>query len=398
MSELLLIARCPPYPLHLGDRLIIWHLARELAGAGWQIDLLAFAQQPEDYEQQEHYAAFFRSVQLFAEPQRGPADYLARLLRPGLRFPRSGAAAWSPEMWQAMRGALAAHSYDAVHLFGSVQVYEFYNALEGRPALITPYESFSLYMERLTAAEQNTLRRALLRARHYVAQRYESWMFGPYACVSVVAQPDREALLRLDPSLRVEVVPNGIETDYFCPQPDVTREAATLLFVGNYAYQPNVDAALTLAREVLPLVRQQVPQAHLLLVGHGPPPQVQALAGPHVTVTGAVPDLRPCHARASVFVCPLRLGAGIKNKVLEALAMATPVAASPLAVDGIAVQHEQHALVVPPEETAAAVLRLLADPALGARLGAAARKLVETEYSWAGAAQRYRALYASLNA
>src|SRR5690606_36881945 len=118
--------------------------------------------------------------------------------------------------------------------------------------------------------------------------RYESWMFTPYARTVVVSDADRDELLGINPSLPIDVIPNGIDLDYFQLQ-SVEREPAALLFVGNYEYAPNVDAALHLAREILPQVQAQIPGAKLWLVGNAPTPQMQALASESIQVSGRVP-------------------------------------------------------------------------------------------------------------
>lgn len=388
MPSLLLISRCPPVPLHLGDRLIVWHLARELAQRGYAIDLLAFAQRETDWQEIDEYRQFFRHVELFPEAPRRPRALLQRLLLPWARFPQSAAQAWSGAMWQAIEARLRSTTYDAIHLFGGVQVYEFAPLFRDLPALITPYESYSLYLKRLIAQGGGLAARLQRR----FAQHYERWMYTPYAGVVVLSPPDRDELHALNPALSLHVIPNGIDTDFFTPQ-DTPRDPATLLFVGNYEYAPNVDAALTLVQRILPAVQQHNPQARAQLVGNAPPPEVRALHSASVEVTGRVPDVRPYLAQATAFVCPLRVGAGIKNKVLEALAMGLPVVASPLSVDGIAAQHGTHALIAPVESLADETLRLLRDPALQQRLAQQGAALIQARYSWSGVADRYEALY-----
>src|SRR5206468_215326 len=101
-------------------------------------------------------------------------------------------------------------------------------------------------------------------------------------------------------------------------------------------YPPNTDAALYLIEEILPLVQRTVPAAQALIVGRDPPARLRSAGQrPGVTVTGFVDDVRPYLERATVFAAPLRFGAGIQNKVLEAMAMEVPVVASPLAADGL---------------------------------------------------------------
>jgi glycosyltransferase involved in cell wall biosynthesis len=388
MTHILLISRCPPYPLHLGDRLIIWHLARELAQRGHTLDLIAYAQFPGDYNEIAHYQPFFRQIQLLDEPTRTPLDYLKRLLLPATRFPQSASGAWSGAMWHAIEARLAQTSYDVIHVFGGIQVYEFFHLLRDYPTIITPYESFSLYLKR--ALEQHgSLRNRLNR---FVARQYEKWMYTPYGCTVVLTEADKAELLDINPSLSVAVIPNGIDLDFFRMEQQ-ERDTATLLFVGNYEYEPNRDAAMFLAQTIFPVIQQQIPDARLQIVGNAPPPALQALASNTISVTGRVADVRPYLAQATVFVCPLRVGAGIKNKVLEALAMGLPTVATPLSVDGIAVKHDESIIIASTEHIATETVRLLRDRALQGQLAHNGQAIMQAEYSWASVADQYMQLY-----
>ncbi len=388
--RILLISRCPPYPIHLGDRLIIWHLARELHARGHEIDLIAFTQYDGDNRGKSNYQAYFRQITLLPEPERSQGSYLKRLLWPPARFPDNAAASWSPQMWQTIETHLQQGDYDLVHVFGGVQVYEFAALLANHPALITPYESFSLYMQRLVDTEGDFH----YQIQHIVAQQFERWMFKPYQRVVVLADPDRDELQRLNPDLPVEVIQNGIDLDYFKGgNPVNERDPHTLLFVGNYEYPPNVDAALYLAQKIFPQVQQQIPDVRLQLVGNAPPEKLQALASEAIEITGRVPDVRPYLAEATVFVCPLRMGAGIKNKVLEALAMQIPTAATPISIDGISVTDGKQVLVAEPYYLAGKVVHLLEHRENQARLAENGRALIESRYSWQHVADQYEALY-----
>ncbi len=389
--DLLLISRCPPYPLHLGDRLIPYHLAQQLSSRGHRIDLLAFYADPRDAGEKAHYEHFFRSVHLIPEPRRAAVTYIKRQFR---MFPRRADDAWSPAMWNAISDRLSANRYDAVHLFGGVHVYEFRRLVQRLPNVIVPYESYSLFLERKLGQERRASGRLALRAQLALARRYERTMFDGYRAVVVLSEADERALRGLSPGLPLHVIPNGVDTDYFAPtgpEPD----QPILLFVGNYEYAPNVDAALQLAQHIFSIVKQQVSSARLLLVGSNPPAAVSALAGGDVEVTGHVPDVRPYLESAMIFVSPLRFGAGIKNKVLEAMAMRKPIVATPLSCDGIdGLGAEQRTLLGnSAEELASAVVRLVADSGLRQRIVQANRQLIESRYTWACVADQYEALY-----
>jgi glycosyltransferase involved in cell wall biosynthesis len=153
-----------------------------------------------------------------------------------------------------------------------------------------------------------------------------------------------------------------------------------IVFTGQMDYRPNIDAVTWFARDILPLIRKRHP-AHFAIVGRAPTPAVQALASDHVTVTGAVDDVRGWLAAADVCVAPLKLARGIQNKVLEAMAMARPVVASTAAAEGI-----DHAGTIRVAQTAQEfadrVTDLLEAPEAAAALGHAAREQVVRRYGW----------------
>jgi glycosyltransferase involved in cell wall biosynthesis len=150
-------------------------------------------------------------------------------------------------------------------------------------------------------------------------------------------------------------------------------------------YWPNVDAVQWFCDEVFPQLRTRFPELHFYIVGSRPAPAVQALAQrPGVKVTGTVPDVRPYIAHAAVAVAPLRIARGIQNKVLEAMAMATPVVVSPQALEGIdAVPGSELVLAEDAAAFADAVATLLAgQESAAAAIGQAARAKVQRQYSW----------------
>jgi sugar transferase (PEP-CTERM/EpsH1 system associated) len=178
----------------------------------------------------------------------------------------------------------------------------------------------------------------------------------------------------------IRALSNGIDVDFFDPEADFPRlakgEGPLLLFTGQMDYPPNAEAVAWFAREVLPLI----PAARFAIAGRNPPPSVRALASERVTVTGAVADMRSWLAAADVVVAPLKLARGIQNKVLEAMAMAKPVVASPAAFEGIEAEPGRDLLVAEDAAAmAAAIGRLLKAPGT---IGAAARRQMQRRYRW----------------
>lgn len=213
--------------------------------------------------------------------------------------------------------------------------------------------------------------------------------------VVTVSEGDARTLRAMDASLRVECVPTGVDVRRFSFRPLVGRTPGTVAFLGHYPHYPNEEAALRLCNEVLPLLRGRVPEARARLIGSFPTEAVRALAGPHVEVTGTLSDVRPPLADSRVFMAPMRLGRGIKGKILEAFALGTPVVATPLAVEALeGARDGEHLLLGEgPEDLALAAERLLRDDALSARLAAAGRAYAEQRFDWDDQARRLLALY-----
>jgi glycosyltransferase involved in cell wall biosynthesis len=259
-------------------------------------------------------------------------------------------------------------------------------------------DSITLLFERVLQAGPTWSSRMRAKLDLARTRSYEGRLLERFRRVLVTSPHDRDTLATLAtiPAAdhRLIVLPNGVDLDYFIPM-DLPREPATLVFTGKMSYHANVAAALDLATQVMPLVWQQLPEARLNIVGKDPTAELLALTtDPRITVTGTVPDMRPYLAQATAAISPMRYGVGIQNKVLEAMAMATPVISTPQAVSALQVQAGQEALVAgAPEAMAQAVVSLLTDPALRQRTGQAGRRYVETHHDWRLAAAKLETLY-----
>lgn len=200
------------------------------------------------------------------------------------------------------------------------------------------------------------------------------------ARVVVCSQLDRQ---RLDLA-GAAVVPNGYQRDGLpVGGRSANPEAPVFTMVGLMTYPPNVDAAVHFARDVLPLVRREAPEAQLKLVGHADG-NVESLADlPGVVVRGRVPDVRVELEQTDVAVAPVRFGGGTRIKVLEAFAHRLPVVATTTGAEGIDAADGIHLLIADDARSQAeACLRVIRDPALARRLAAAGAHLYEERYSW----------------
>ncbi len=204
-----------------------------------------------------------------------------------------------------------------------------------------------------------------------------------------------------DPTICVESVPNGVDTEYFRPDPSLPSPFGAsenpVVFTGAMDYWANVDAATWFIRQVLPGLIEQDASIRFYVVGSNPAPELLKLRCDQVVVTGRVPDVRPYLQHACAVVAPMRIARGIQNKVLEGMAMAKPVVTTSLGLEGLTAQPGRHLYVADDAARfAGAVLELLQTDARP-DTGAAARELVVSEYGWGAAAGALEALLGTPN-
>lgn len=204
------------------------------------------------------------------------------------------------------------------------------------------------------------------------------------SCQAVLLVSHNEAQSLGEDQGRITVIGNGVDVEYFSPAHSPSAKTPCLVFTGSMDYRPNVQGVCWFAHTVWPALRQAHPDLNLTVVGRNPAPAVRGLEGmPGITVTGAVPDVRPFLHSQSIAVVPLQIARGIQNKVLEAMAMARPVVASPQALTGLSVSVGSEVLQAHEVGSWLKIIpSLLADPERMRTLGQAARRRVESDYTW----------------
>jgi glycosyltransferase involved in cell wall biosynthesis len=259
------------------------------------------------------------------------------------------------------------------------------------------------------ASDRSATRKGRLVTRFELGRtsRYEPRLLAAFDHTLVTSPADRQALLELasnaglgDLRDRIRVLPNGVDLAYFVPD-ETPREPATLVLSGKMSYHANVTAAQQLVREIMPRVWARRPEVAVWIVGKDPARAVLSLANEaekgRVWVSGTVPDLRPYLRRATIALAPVPYGAGIQNKVLEAMACGAPVIASAQAVSALNIHAGTECRVAHhPGEFAEQILALLENPSQGRELGRAGRAFVEQNHAWSRIGGDLEQLYVSL--
>ena len=205
---------------------------------------------------------------------------------------------------------------------------------------------------------------------------------------------DREVIARASPGSRTETIGLGIDIP---DEPAGDGGEDHVAFIGGYKHPPNTDAALRLIRSIMPAVRERVPGLDLYLIGSDPTPEMFAESSPEDLITGRVPDAVPYMAAAPLLVLPIRLGGGMRVKLLEALAAGKPVIASRLAAAGLELEDGvQIVFAESDEEFAEAIVDLMGDPDARHRIGVEARRWAAANLSWDARVRAYESIYRTL--
>jgi sugar transferase (PEP-CTERM/EpsH1 system associated) len=378
MRDILFLAHRIPFPPDRGDKIRSWHLLEHLASLA-RVHLACFA---DDAADASHLAALREALggrlgEAHVEV-RGRGRVTAGALALVEGRPISLSLFDSPKLRAFVERKLADDRIGTVFAF-SGQMAQFVPAGARQRFVMDFGDVDSAKFDQYAEGRAGPMRWINRREGERLAAFERATAVRADLCLFV--SEAEAALFRARTGLaNIRALSNGIDVDFFDPAADFPRldkgDRPLLLFTGQMDYPPNVEAVAWFAREVLPLV----PAARFAIAGRNPPPSVRALASERVTVTGAVADMRSWLAAADVVVAPLKLARGIQNKVLEAMAMAKPVVASPAAFEGIEAEPGRDLLVAEDAAgTAAAIDRLLKAPGT---IGAAARRQMQRRYRW----------------
>jgi len=287
---------------------------------------------------------------------------------------------------------LTVRRFDIVHV-EHLRAAHFGKVVREVPKVYDAVDSISLLQER-TLRHGQFINRLVAYEELLKTRRYESQIINAFHHTLVTSELDRRAFLSLQPDLKMSLLPNGVDLDYFRGDGSI-KGSDTLIFTGKMSYHANAGAISHFVRDVFPLIRAKRPSVRLLIVGSNPPERVRKLnRHGSVAVTGFVPDMRPHFARATVAVCPMLVKVGVSNKILEAMAMKVPVVSTRLACEGLDVTPGKNILVGDsPPEFAAQVDRLLEDRELRYKITRAARAYVENNHDWKVVGKQLQGIY-----
>ncbi len=378
-----------PFPPKRGGKIRPFNMIRHLQASGHEVTVCSLVRSQAEADEgrgiEPHCQAFHSGL------VREPVQWARMIVRLPLLTPSSMGYFYSGDLAATVRGLLARERFDLIFVHCS-SVAQYVEHVQGVPKILdfgdmdsqkwleyAHYKPFPLSLGYTLEGSK------MLWAEKRLARRFD--------LCTATTRAEWQTLQDYGTGAQTDWFPNGVDANFFSPT-DGDYDADTISFIGRMDYYPNQECMQRFCKEVWPLLRARRAALKLLIVGADPSPAIRALGElPGVTVTGSVPDVRPYIRGSALMVAPLAIARGTQNKILEAMAMGVPVVTSSAAAGGVDAEPEQHLLVADaPEQIAAAVLRVVEQPAERARLATAGRERMLSHHAWPRSMQRLDAI------
>lgn len=378
--KILMITPYLPYPLVSGGQIRTYNLLKNLAKTH-KITLAAFIRDESEKNYIDKLTPYCHKVITFKRRKAwSPINILLAATTP---FPFLVSIYFDMWVRNKIKKELAQESYDLIHA-------ETFYVMPNIPKTKTPiflveqvieYLVYQRFVEGLPSFL--FFLKPLLLLDVFKIKWWERYYWKKAKRLAAMSGEDRQFIEALDKKLKVDVIANGVDIEYFSKTKKTPPKNPTILFIGNFKWLPNRDAAKFLIREIWPKIKMQIAGSKLWIVGRNAPQDIASLASADIAIDGSVDDIRTAYGAAHVLLAPIRNGRGTKYKILEAMATKTPIVGTKLAIEGINIKNGREAMVgETPESLADLTVRVLKDPTLGKSLATSAYALVAKDYNW----------------
>ncbi len=378
--KILMITPYLPYPLVSGGQIRTYNLLKNLAPKH-QITLASFIRDSSEEKYLGQLKPYCQKVILFKRRKAwSPLNILLSGITP---YPFLVSIYFDTKVKNQIKKELENEKYDLIHA-------ETFYVMPNIPQTKIPiflveqvieYLVYQRFVESLPAWAM--FLKPLLFLDVAKIKWWENHYWRKAKRLAAMSQEDQQFINNSNPNLQVDVVANGVDTEYFSKTKRKELKNSTVLFVGNFKWLPNRDAAKFLVKEIWPKIKSEVKDARLWIVGRNPPEDILKLAANDINVDDSIEDIREAYGKSHVLLAPIRNGRGTKYKILEAMATKTPIVGTRLAIEGINIKNGRDALVAQSsQDLAHATVEILKNPSLGKKLATSAYDLVSHDYNW----------------
>lgn len=377
--NILIITPRIPYPPYRGDKLKIFNISRILAKNN-SVHILTFYRNNKDRELIKPIEELGIKVILVKLTLIG--SFINALLAMFQQIPFQVAWYKSKKMQNKIDQYLSSENFDVIyyHLIRTAQFLT--SQINSRHLNVIDFtDAVSLYLSRMLEQEKNFLKRLFIRAELKRINKYEN-IVEKFDTLFICSEVDKKFLIDKGIKQDIEILNNGIDTDYFYSAPQ-DFDNKRIIFTGNMPYYANVDAVLYFAKDILPLVLKKDPEVKFYIVGQKPSQSIKRLSSKNIVVTGYVKDIKAEYLKSAVNVAPMRFGAGTLNKVLESIALGVPVIATSISILGLPKELRKFVFIADsPEQFADTVLEIINDNSIRSELMNEGKKIISKMLSW----------------
>jgi glycosyltransferase involved in cell wall biosynthesis len=378
-----------------------YNLILQLASLGHHVEVFAIGSNDQDYKDAEVLRKSGLTVHYYLQPIW--QSLLNSAFAIPTHLPLQSVYSWQLGVAHQIADRVSRKEYDVVHvehLRASCYGLFLKSKLPAQPVVWDSVDCISHLFEQASSQSRSLFGKIMTRFELPRTKNLEGNLVCSFDHALVTSITDRNALLELastskTPAAPLSVLPNGVDLDYFCLNPEVQRDKETIVFSGKMSYHANISMVKYLVTEIMPRIWNVRPDAHLVIVGKDPSPEIRELArNPCITVTGTVDDIRPFLWRATVSVVPLLYGAGIQNKILEAMATGTPVVTTSMPLSALGALSGDEILVADTaDDFSSEILRLIENKDLQNKIRKAGLLYVQKNHDWNKIASRLVEIY-----
>jgi glycosyltransferase involved in cell wall biosynthesis len=381
-----------PYPLTDGGKIGIFNITKYLALRGHSITMLAIStdRQPGDLSEVQRYC---RLEIVYKNTRHSAISAIGNLFS---SVPYNIAKRHSRDVERKLVELLTAQRFDVVHVDHLHMAHYGQLAKEryGIPIVLREHNVEMTLMKRFAQEQRNLFLKWYAQMQYQRLYKYEPVVCALFDKCLVITPEDEERIRSLNPTINTAVVPAGVDVSYFSPRHDIQKEKYSILWMGSLDWLPNADSFWWFYKQIFPHVIARCPNAKLYVVGKNPPVDVRHLRADNVIVIGFVEDVREYIARCQVSIVPLRIGGGMRIKIIETLAMEQAIVSTSTGCEGIAVTNGENILIADDEEKFAhSILELFEEEALRKKIGKSGCELVQRVYRWEEIAKRLEEEY-----
>ena len=389
--RILMVTPYVPYPPLSGGQVRSYNLIKHLS-RNHEITLFCYYRDESEKKSLTELKKYCQKVEFIKRrPAWSPAHIISAAVTPYPFLLLS--TYYSPSLKEKIRKELSRQSYDLIHC-------ETFYIMPNIPKTSIPILLVEQTIEYLVYQKfAREFKFFPLKPFMYLdiwkLKTWEKYYWKKASRLATMSEDDKQFINDVFPEVIVDVIENGVDVNHFDQTKHLKSKNPTVLFVGQFKWLPNMEAAKYLVTDIWPLIKNKVPDAKLQIVGRNPNQEILDLGKfPDVSIQSDVEDIRTAFGESDVLLAPIRNGKGTKLKVLEAMASGTPIVGTPMAAEGIAIENGKHALIGKnTKELAAYTSELLKNKVKAQTIAKNANKLVRETYDWTKIAAKLNQLY-----